>query len=56
MTWAVRWIESKIDRSHDVTLNESPIAPSGIIHYAVKFQFLPSQCNYWPSAGALTVL
>ncbi len=40
----------------DVTLNESPIAPSGFIHYTVKFQFLPIQCNYWPTAGALMVL
>lgn len=55
ITWVVWWIESKIDRSDDVTLNERPIALSVIIHYTVKFQFLPNQCNYWPSAGALTV-
>lgn len=51
ITWVVWWIESKIDRSDDVTLNERPIALSVIIHYTVKFQFLPNQCNYWPSAG-----
>lgn len=42
----------RLTSPRDVTLNESPIAPSGIIHYTVKFQFIPSQCNYWPTAGA----
>lgn len=55
------WIESDvtdagIDWSSEIASNEASISPSGVIHYAVKFQFLPCQCNYGPSVGALRVL